>query len=59
VSELVISVFIISHFSAAPCESKDLKGKVDLSLCLTKHQRHEDVLKSGGIAPSILDLGTR
>jgi hypothetical protein len=40
--------------------SSELKVKVKLSLCLTKH----DAMKayywgSGGIAPRILDLGTR
>jgi hypothetical protein len=38
-------------------KGKSCKNKVKLSLCLTKHQA--DVLGSGGIAPRILDLGTR
>jgi hypothetical protein len=36
-----------------------VKVKVKLSLCLTWAPRHEGVLGSGGIAPRILDLGTR
>jgi len=36
-----------------------LKVKVKFSLCLTKHQAMETYWRSGGIAPLILDLGTR
>jgi len=44
-----------------------LKVKVKVSLCLTKYHalkmcpvpRHEGVQESGGIAPHILNLGTR
>jgi hypothetical protein len=43
------------HRSHIP-DTKD-KGKVVLVLNLA--QRREDVLGSGGIAPRILDLGTR
>jgi hypothetical protein len=35
------------------------KVKVKLSLCLTKHQAMKTYWGSGGIAPRILDLGTR
>jgi hypothetical protein len=34
------------------------KVKVKLSLCLTKHHAMETYGGSGGVAPSILDLGT-
>jgi hypothetical protein len=33
--------------------------KVKLSVCLTKHHARKTYWKSGGIAPHILDLGTR
>jgi hypothetical protein len=33
--------------------------KVKLSLCLTKHHAMKTYWGSGGIAPRILDLGTR
>jgi hypothetical protein len=33
--------------------------KVKLSLCFTSAPRHEGVLGIGGIAPRILDLGTK
>jgi hypothetical protein len=37
-----------------------VKGeKVKLSLCLTKHHAMKTYWGSGGIAPFILDLGTR
>jgi hypothetical protein len=37
-----------------------VKGtKVKLSLCLTKHHAMKTYWGSGGIAPRILDLGTR
>jgi hypothetical protein len=36
-----------------------LKVKVELSLCLTKHHAMKTYWGSGGIALSILDLGTR
>jgi hypothetical protein len=32
---------------------------VKLSLCFNRAPRHEGVLGSGGIAPRIIDLGTR
>jgi hypothetical protein len=35
------------------------KKKVKLSLCLTKHNTMKAYRVSGGIAPCILDLGTR
>jgi hypothetical protein len=35
------------------------KKKVKLSLCLTKHYAMKTYWGSGGIAPLILDLGTR
>jgi len=36
------------------------KVKVKLFLCLTEHHAmNENILGSGGIAPCILDLGTR
>jgi hypothetical protein len=35
------------------------KVKVKLSLCLTKHHAMKTYWGSGGIAPRILDLGTR
>jgi hypothetical protein len=35
------------------------KVKVKLSLCLTKHYAMNTYWMSGGIAPRILDLGTR
>jgi hypothetical protein len=41
---------------AARC--KNVK-KVKLSLCLTKHHGMKTYWRSGGIAPRILDLGTR
>jgi hypothetical protein len=36
-----------------------IKVKVKLSLCLTKHHAMKTYRESGGIAPRILDLGTR
>jgi hypothetical protein len=36
-----------------------VKVKAKLSLCFNRAPRHESVLGSGGIAPRILDLGTR
>jgi hypothetical protein len=36
-----------------------VKVKVNLSLCLTKHHAMKTYWGSGGIAPRILDLGTR
>jgi hypothetical protein len=38
---------------------KHVKVKVKLSLCLTKHHVMKAYWGSGGIAPSILDFGTR
>jgi hypothetical protein len=38
---------------------KAIKVKVKLSLCLTKHYAMKTYWGSGGIAPRILDLGTR
>jgi hypothetical protein len=35
------------------------QGKEMLSLCLTKYRTMKTCLRSGGIAPRILDLGTR
>jgi hypothetical protein len=35
------------------------KVKVKLSLCLTKHHAMKTYWESGGIAPCILDFGTR
>jgi hypothetical protein len=42
-----------------PHIEKDVKVKVKLSLCLTKHHVMKAYWGSGGIAPRILDLGTR
>jgi hypothetical protein len=36
-----------------------VKVKVKLSLCLTKHHAMKTYWGRGGIAPRILDLGTR
>jgi hypothetical protein len=36
-----------------------VKVKVKVSLCFNLAPRNEDLLRSGGIAPRILDLGTR
>jgi hypothetical protein len=36
-----------------------VKVKVKLSLCLTKHHAMKTYSGSGGIAPRVLDLGTR
>jgi hypothetical protein len=36
-----------------------VKVKVNLSLYLTKHHAMKTYWRSGGIAPRILDLGTR
>jgi hypothetical protein len=38
---------------------KEGKGKVKLSLCLTKHHAIKTYRGSGGIASRIIDLGTR
>jgi hypothetical protein len=38
---------------------RNVKVKVKLSLCLTKHHAMKTHWGSGGIAPRILDLGTR
>jgi hypothetical protein len=40
-------------------EMSKVKVKVKLSLCLTKHHSMKAYWGSGGIAPRILDLGTR
>jgi hypothetical protein len=37
----------------------EVKAKVKLSLCLTNHHTMKTYWGSGGIAPFILDLGTR
>jgi hypothetical protein len=37
----------------------EVKVKAKLSLCLTKHHAMKRYWESGGIAPRILDLGTR
>jgi hypothetical protein len=37
----------------------EVKAKVKLSLCLTKHHAMKIYWWSGGVAPRILDLGTR
>jgi hypothetical protein len=37
----------------------EIKVKVKLALCLTKHHAMKTYWGSGGIAPRILDLGTR
>jgi hypothetical protein len=37
----------------------EVKKKGKLSLCLTKHHAMKTYWGSGGIAPLILDLGTR
>jgi hypothetical protein len=42
-----------------PLSSSKVKVKVKLSLCLTKHHAMKTYWGSGGIAPRILDLGTR
>jgi hypothetical protein len=39
--------------------TRRIKGNVKLSLCLTKHHAMKTYWGSGGIAPHILDLGTR
>jgi hypothetical protein len=36
-----------------------VKGKVKLSLCLTKHHSMKTYWGNGGVSPRILDLGTR
>jgi hypothetical protein len=38
---------------------RSVKVKVELSLCLTKHNSMKTYWGSGSIAPRILDLGTR
>jgi hypothetical protein len=40
-------------------KTKQMKVKGKLSLCLTKHHAMKAFCGSGGIAPRILDLGTR
>jgi hypothetical protein len=40
-------------------EAVILMAKVKVSLCLTKHHAMNTYWGSGGIAPSILDLGPR
>jgi len=37
----------------------NVKVKVKLSLCLTWAQRYKGVLENGGVAPRILELGSR
>jgi hypothetical protein len=39
--------------------NKNVKVKVKLTLCLTKHHAMKTHRGSGGIVPRILDLGTR
>jgi hypothetical protein len=46
----------ISAFSKGKVK---VKVKVKLSLCLTKHHAMKTYCRSGGIAPCIIDLGTR
>jgi hypothetical protein len=43
----------------AECITLEVKVKVKLSLCLTKHHAMKTYWGSGGIALSILDLGIR
>jgi hypothetical protein len=48
-------LFLRSKFHIPSCS----KVKVKLSLCFNWAPRHEGILGRGGIAPHILDLGTR
>jgi hypothetical protein len=41
------------------CAAPNTYSKVKLSLCLTKHHAMKTYWGSGGIAPRILDFGTR
>jgi hypothetical protein len=45
--------------SVVYCDAVKVKVKVKLSLCLTKHHAMKTYWGSGGIAPRIIDLGTR
>jgi hypothetical protein len=54
----VKSVELAIVFGSMPLV-KNGKGKVKLSLCLTKHHAMKTYWGSGGIAPRIIDLGTR
>jgi hypothetical protein len=54
ISNMVI-MLLLRQFCHIPCMCK----KVKLSLCLTKHRAMKTYWGSGGIAPRILDLGTR
>jgi hypothetical protein len=49
---------VIFHVSLIKVKVK-VKVKVKLSLCLTKHHDMKAYWGSGGIAPHLLDLGTR
>jgi hypothetical protein len=40
-------------------DDDDDKVKVNLPVCLTKHHAMKTYRRNGGIAPCILDLGTR
>jgi hypothetical protein len=52
-------LFTDTYTAVIPIIQSKGKVKVKLSLCLTKHHAMKAYWGSGGIAPFILDLGTR
>jgi hypothetical protein len=54
---LLLLTMINANICILVCNRRSVGVKVKLFLSLTK--RHEDVLVSGGMAPRILDVGTR
>jgi hypothetical protein len=55
---LIIIRFVDSYLSLQCETGVKVKVKVKLCLCLIKHQCHEDIWESGGIAQHIHNLGT-
>jgi hypothetical protein len=52
-------IYMKSLFRLKLWDKVKVKVKVKLSLCLTKHHTIKTFRGNGGIAPYILDLGTR
>jgi hypothetical protein len=51
--------YLLNRRHDSPQSHVNVKLKVNLSLCLTKHHAMKTYWGSGGIAPLILDLGPR
>jgi hypothetical protein len=56
---LCLAHLIRVHATFQNAKDHDIKSKGKVVPVLNQAPRHEDVLGSGGIAPRVLDLGTR